>query len=253
MDIQSLIDDYAAWLKSEISFDKVGEYYEITTPYLNNANDYLQIYVRQNGDDVFFSDDASTINSLKMNGVSFSAARRAQLTRILNQFGVQLQKDELVAKAPIQLFAQKKHFFVQAMLRIDDLFSMPRVKGTPFFLEDIQTFFSQKDIFYSDNILLSGISGFSHNYDFLLQRSKHKPERLCQAVNSATKENMTNLLFSWNDTKPSRRSDTQLIVLINDENTVGRGVIDGFESYNAKVIRWSQRNDAANLDLLSAS
>ena len=42
MDIQSLIDDYANWLKSEIKVEKVGEYYELTTPYLDNANDYLQ-------------------------------------------------------------------------------------------------------------------------------------------------------------------------------------------------------------------
>ena len=35
MDIQKLIDDYATWLKQEITFEKVGEYYEITTPYLD--------------------------------------------------------------------------------------------------------------------------------------------------------------------------------------------------------------------------
>ena len=57
MDIQNLIDEYAIWLKSEISFDKIGDYYEITTPYLDNANDYLQIYVKQEGDDLYFSDD----------------------------------------------------------------------------------------------------------------------------------------------------------------------------------------------------
>ena len=29
LDIQKLIDDYATWLKQEITFEKVGEYYEI--------------------------------------------------------------------------------------------------------------------------------------------------------------------------------------------------------------------------------
>ena len=32
MDIQKLIDEYATWLRKEITFEKVGEYYEITTP-----------------------------------------------------------------------------------------------------------------------------------------------------------------------------------------------------------------------------
>ena len=48
MDIQGLIDEYAAWLREKITFEKFGEYYEITTPYLDNSNDYLQIYVKKN-------------------------------------------------------------------------------------------------------------------------------------------------------------------------------------------------------------
>lgn len=39
MSIQKLIDIYAHWLKEEIVFKKMGEYYEITTPFYNNAND----------------------------------------------------------------------------------------------------------------------------------------------------------------------------------------------------------------------
>ena len=68
MDIQTLIDEYAAWLRSEITFQQVGEYYEITAPYLDSANDYLQIYVRQEGDEILFSDDGMTIRNLEMNG-----------------------------------------------------------------------------------------------------------------------------------------------------------------------------------------
>ena len=43
MDIQRYIDDYVSWLKNEITFSKVGEYYEINTPFLDNHNDYLRI------------------------------------------------------------------------------------------------------------------------------------------------------------------------------------------------------------------
>ena len=40
MNIQDYINDYAEWLKSEITFSKIGEYYEINTPFLDNDNDY---------------------------------------------------------------------------------------------------------------------------------------------------------------------------------------------------------------------
>ena len=72
MDIKKLIDDYATWLKSEISIKEFGEYYEITTPYLDDANDYLQIYVKQIGDEIYFSDDSATIGNLKMCGFKFT-------------------------------------------------------------------------------------------------------------------------------------------------------------------------------------
>ncbi|WP_288215641.1 DUF1829 domain-containing protein [uncultured Clostridium sp.] len=98
-----------------------------------------------------------------------------------------------------------------------------------------------------------GLSGFSHNYDFLIQRSKTKPERLCQAVNNPNKSTMGNILFAWNDTKPARKNGSQLIVILNDQNNIAKGVEDAFFNYEAKVIRWSERNKESNIALLSVS
>ena len=252
MDIQKLIEEYAAWLKSEITFEKVGEYYEITTPYLDSNNDYLQVYVRQSGDDIFFTDDSATIQRLKMSGFQFTPNRKAHLQRILNQYGIKLNGDELVTKAPINGFAQKKHLFIQAILRIDDMFAISKSKVSSLFLDDIQEFFENREIYYSDNVQFTGISGFAHNYDFLLQRTKNKPERLCQAVNNPNKTSMGNILFAWNDTKPSRKNDSQLIVILNDFNYVAKGIEDAFANYDAKVIRWSERDSDVNISLISA-
>lgn len=252
MDIQKLVDEYAAWLKSEITFERVGEYYELTTPYLDNANDYLQIYVRQDGDDIYFTDDSATIHGLKMSGFQFTPNRKAHLQRILNQYGVRMDGDELITKAATRNFAQKKHLFIQAILRIDDIFAISKAKVASLFLDDIQAFFEEKEIFFSDNVQFTGTSGFAHSYDFLLQRTKTKPERLCQAINNPNKSSMGNILFAWNDTKPSRKNDSQLIVILNDQNTIARGIEDAFFNYDAKVIRWSERDRAENLALVSA-
>ncbi len=252
MDIQTLLNDYAVWLKSEMTFEKIGEYYEITTPYLDNANDYLQIYVRQEGDDIYFTDDSATIHGLKMSGFQFTSNRKAYLQRILNQYGVKLKGNELTAKAPVRGFAQKKHLFIQAMLRVDDMFAVSKSKVASLFLEDIQAFFEEKEIYYSDNVQFTGVSGFTHNYDFLLQRAKTKAERLCQAINHPNKSSMGNILFAWNDTKPSRKKDSELIVILNDQNNIARGVEDAFNNYNAKVIRWSERSKPENIELISA-
>lgn len=252
MDIQKLIEEYATWLKNEITFEKIGEYYEITTPYLDNANDYIQIYVKQDGDDLYFTDDSATIKGLKMSGFQFTANRKAHLQRILNQYGIKMEGDELIAKAPVKGFAQKKHMFIQAIMRIDDMFVISKSKVSSFFLDDITDFFDNKDIYYSDNVQFTGTSGFSHNYDFLLQRTKEKPERLCQAVNNPNRSSMGNILFAWNDTKPSRKPDSQLIVILNDQKSIAKGIEDAFANYDVKVIKWSEKDKKNNLALLSA-
>lgn len=253
MDIQKMISDYTHWLKNEITFERIGEYYEITTPFLDNANDYLQLYVRQDGDNLFFTDDGATINNLKMSGLQLTAIRKSHLNRILKQYGVTLSGDELTIKATSRDFPQKKHQLIQAMLRVDDMFAMSKSKVSSLFLDDIQDFFDQKDIFYADNVQFTGISGFVHSYDFLLQRTRNNPERLCQAVNIPNKTSMSNILFSWNDTKPVRKPGSELIAILNDQNNIARGIEDAFINYDAKVIRWSERNKAENLAILSAS
>lgn len=247
-----MIDDYAQWLKSEITFERIGEYYEITTPFLDSANDYLQIYVRQDDDNLLFTDDSATINNLKMCGFQFTSTRRAHLNRILSQYGVKLSGDELTIKATPRDFPQKKHQLLQCMLRVDDMFAMSKSKVASLFLDDIQEFFDQRDIFYSDNVQFTGTSGFAHSYDFLLQRTRNKPERLCQAVNIPNKTSMSNILFSWSDTKPVRKQDSKLVVILNDGNSIAHGIEDAFYNYNAHVIRWSERDKTENLAILSA-
>ena len=252
MDIKSLIDDYANWLKSEIKVEKVGEYYELTTPYLDNANDYLQIYVKQDGNDILFSDDGAIINSLQMNGISLTGHRKQMLDSIVLQYGIARSGNELISKANPHNFAQKKHLFIQAMLRIEDVYATTRSKVASLFLDDVYTYFDNHEIFYSDKLQVNGTSGFTHSYDFLLQRTRSLPERFCQTLNKPNKSNVGLLLFQWSDTKPSRKSDSKLIVFLNDENKIPGGVIDAISNYNADFILWSEKDKTENLSKLAS-
>lgn len=252
MDIQKYIDDYANWLKNEITFTKMGEYFEITTPFLDVYNDYLQLYVRQEGDTIYFSDDCYTMNLLAASGFVLTPNRKKQLKNILAQYGIELNRSELILKANAHEFPQKKHLFVQAMLRVSDLYMTSRVKVSSIFLDDIQEYFQQNDIFCTEDVQFIGKSGFYHNYDFVLQRTKNKPERLCMAINNPTKSTIGNVLFSWSDTKTTRKKDSQLIVLLNDNNAISPNVTEALTNYDVNSILWSKRNEKNILDLLSA-
>lgn len=63
---------------------------------------------------------------------------------------------------------------------------------------------------------------------------------------------MSNILFAWNDTKLVRGNNSQLIVILNDQNSISKGIEEAFINYETKVIRWSERNKNSNIELLSA-
>lgn len=252
MNIQHFLDEYVSWLKNEISFSKIGEYYEINTPFLDNSNDYLQFYVKQDGDEIFFTDDGFTLNDLETTGFQLTKGRKSQLSGILHQYGVQIKGRELTLRAPAKEFAQRKHAFTQCLIHVTDMYMVSRQKTNSYFWEDIQDFFTQHDIYCMENIQLVGKSGFAHNYDFAIQRSKNKPERLCLAINNPNKTAMGNAIFAWNDTRPERKPDSKLIVLLNDSNQIGKGIEDGFMNYGVNTIRWSERSKPEKFELLSA-
>ena len=102
-------------------------------------------------------------------------------------------------------------------------------------------FLDKKDIFYSKDVNFIGKSGFLYSYEYLIQRTKNKPERLCKVINNPNKQNFQNTIFMWNDTKETRDKDSQLIVFLNDENKIDPSVIEGFRNYDVNTIPWTER------------
>ena len=245
-------EKYIKWLEQEISVNKIGEYLEITSPFLDRYNDYLQVYAKLEADDeIILTDDAYIINNLQMSGVDINSNKRKQvLESFLNKYNVKLEEDALVTKSGIEDFPQKILFLMQAMLNIDDMFMLSQNKVASIFLEDVTEFLDSRDIFYSKDVSFVGKSGFIYSYEYLLQRTKEKPERLCKVINNPNKQNFQNTIFMWNDTKETRDNDSQLIVFLNDENKIDATVIEGFKNYDVNAIPWSEREK--HLDLLRA-
>lgn len=245
-------EKYIKWLEQEISVNKIGEYLEITSPFLDRYNDYLQVYAKLEADDeIILTDDAYIINNLQMSGVDINSNKRKQvLESFLNKYNVKLEEDALVTKSRIEDFPQKILFLMQAMLNIDDMFMLSQNKVASIFLEDVTEFLDSRDIFYSKDVSFVGKSGFIYSYEYLLQRTKEKPERLCKVINNPNKQNFQNTIFMWNDTKETRDNDSQLIVFLNDENKIDATVIEGFKNYNVNTIPWSEREK--HLELLRA-
>ncbi len=46
-EIRRLLDDYLGWLRDNTVLCETGGWVEMTTPYLDRHNDYLQIFVKK--------------------------------------------------------------------------------------------------------------------------------------------------------------------------------------------------------------
>ena len=244
---------YIDWLKEEITITEIGKTFEITSPFLDRFNDYLQIYVTpMDNENLQLSDDSYIINNLISSGVDLSSKRRKEfLNSITKKFGIEKKENELTVKCTLNDFPKKKHLLAQAMLTIDDMFMLSQNRIASLFLDDLIEFFNKKEIFYTENVSFIGKTGYAFQYDFVLQRSKNHPERLCKAINNMSKSNVESILFAWSDTRETRHEDTQLIVIANDANNINENEVNALTNYDAKVIKFSEINKDENMKMLA--
>ncbi len=254
MDIQVMIKEYTDWLYSGFTAVKVGEYYELTTPYLDRYNDHLQIYVQQTANGCYFlTDDGAIIRNLKSSGFSISRSpkRKDMLNRIARNFGVTINGDCLEIVATKSNYPQKKHMLLQSMMSIDDMFVAEPNAVKNFFAEDVGLFLDANDIFYSRDFSLVGKTGSLYVYDYHIQRTKEKPERFCKAINHMSEGTRNLTLFNWVDTKEKRSDKGELILFLNDEKEINNSDLEAFQSYDVNYILWSKRQETQSIALLA--
>jgi hypothetical protein len=243
-DVQTLLNDYHTWLKDKTVWTEINEWAEITTPYLDRHNDYIQIYLKKEGDDYILTDDSYTIQDLEQEGCHLDTGKRKSLlTLTLNGFGVEKNSDDaLMVKATPESFSLKKHNLIQAVLAVNDLFYLASPHITSLFFEDVRDWLDQEEIRYSERVSFMGHSGYSHLFDFLIPKSRTMPERIIKLINRPEKTTADSLVMSWLDTKDERPEGSRAYAFVNDnDKNVPAEVSDALSSYEIKPILWSKR------------
>ena len=101
-EIEDLVTHYHAWLKDRTLLKQLQGWTEITTPFLDRHNDYVQIYASRMGAGIVLTDDGYTLDDLEASGCSLeSPRRRALLDATLNGFGVKMDGRALTVHATI--------------------------------------------------------------------------------------------------------------------------------------------------------
>jgi hypothetical protein len=244
-EIKTLMDQYVAWLRSKTTLRQVADWIEITTPYLDLHNDYLQIYARRQNGNYILTDDGYILDELELSGCKLESPKRLALLQMtLNGFGVKLVGSALEVRASKDDFPMRKHNLVQAMLAVNDLFYLASPIVSSLFLEDVIAWLDENEIRYTPNVKFTGKSGYDNLFDFVIPKSKKQPERILQAINRPSRDEAGATAFAWIDTKEVRAPDSRAYALLNDsERAVSSSVMDALQSYDVQPIQWSKRQD----------
>ncbi|RHX83569.1 DUF1829 domain-containing protein [Leptospira stimsonii] len=244
-EIERLLAEYHSWLQEKTLIKSVNDWFEITTPYIDRHNDYIQIYVKPYGKEKFvLSDDGYVINDLSLSGCLIDTPKRKELLHtVLNGLGVKLNGSQLNVSASASDFPLKKHSLIQAMLAVDDLFYTAKPHVLSLFLEDVTQWLKKNEVRFVQNVKFSGRSGYDHYFHFVIPESKERPERIVQALNVPDKNNVEVFLFAWSETKEVRPSESVAYAILNDrEHDVSPSVVDALKKYEITPIPWVTRN-----------
>ncbi len=242
-EVLSLVDEYHKWLRDKSSLREVeGNIYEITTPFLDRHNDYIQIYVRKTGGNFLLSDEGETLDDLRLSGVEISTPKRRELLDIaVRGFGIKCNNERLEVETNKRDFSIKKHSLIQSILAVNDIFYTQSTFVRSFFKEDVTNWLVESDVRFTADINLYGKSGYSFYFDYIIPKSKLEPERIIKLINNPTAAAIKNAAFSWLDTRESRPDGTKAIALLNDSNAISKNSDDALRSYDMIPARWSQR------------
>lgn len=244
--MSKFVDEYLRWLKNSITEKELENCIEITTPFLDRHNDWIQIYIEEKNDNIYLTDDGYTIEDLITCGCDITTpTRKKLLQRIVNGYGIKISdNNELYTSTTPSFFPQKKHALIQCMMAINDLYMTSRSNTISIFADEIKDFFNEKNVIYSQDVSFVGQTGFNHKFDFLVPKIKDKKETIIKSINSPTKDKVLLTLFQWEDTQKTRADDSQLIIFLNDNKKIPGNIIESCNSYKTIPIPWGKRDSS---------
>ena len=232
-------------MRDRTALREINGWVEITTPYLDRHNDYLQIYARRENGGFVLTDDSYVVSDLESSGCNLETPkRRALLTQTLNGFGVRLNDKAIEVKATQENFPSRKHSLIQAMLAVNDLFYLAEPMVASLFYEDVIAWLDLSEIRYTPKIKFTGQSGYDNLFDFVIPKSKVQPERILQAINRPARDTAESLIYKWTDTRDVRPKDSRAYAFLNDtDQPVSSGVLEALQSYDIHPVPWTRRSE----------
>lgn len=239
------IENYLSWIRSNSSQKRIGDYEEITTPFVDSHNDQIQFYICRSQNGFTLTDDGYTMSDLEMCGCDIKSKKRKEfILQIAESLGVSIKGGSIVAEATEADIACKQHMMIQAMLKISDMFLTTSSRVKSLFFEEVDSFFTENDIRNTPSIMMMGQSGLSHRFDFVIPASKKMPERIVTTLNTPNKQNVQTAIFAWNDVIKTRSAHSKGYIILNDsKRPPNLEILTAIKNYDLIPLQWKERQN----------
>ncbi len=257
--INNLMDDYYAFLKEKtlVTASTNTDWIEISTPFIGLFNDNIDLYARKDGGKIILSDDGNTLRDLELSGLEIkrSPKRKELLDKILLNYGVRINNEELITEATERDFPQKKLNLISAISETSDMYYLSKPTVATVFREDVKVYLEEQELIYTPYFISKGSSGLEFTFDF--QIAYKTSEIVIKSFNSVNKMNLPHFLFTWDDIKKIREQQTQKevigLAIINDiDREVSEDYLSALVNKGAQYMLWSQRHSPENIKKLTA-
>ncbi|MDP3468878.1 MAG: DUF1828 domain-containing protein [Daejeonella sp.] len=255
--INALMEDYYAFLKEKtlVTANNSSTWVEISTPFVGLFNDTVDIYAKKEGNKIILSDDGNTLRDLELSGLEItrSPKRKEILDRILINYGVRINNEELTTEATERDFPQKKLNLISAISETSDMYYLAKHTVASVFREDVKAYLDEQELIYTPYFISKGSTGLEFTFDF--QIAYRNTEIVIKSFNSVNKMNLPHFLFTWDDIKKVREQQTQKeiigLAVINDiDREVSDEYLSALDNKGAQYILWSQRHTPENINKL---
>ena len=257
--LDSAMEAYMDFIKSRTKTYAVDNgWHAITTPFLNMFNDCIEIYCKNDGDKIILSDDGLTLQNLEMLGVSFTRSKKNQsaMERILLNYGVSVEGDELMLAANIDKFPQAKHNLLSAIMEISDMYMIAKQQSSfSLFKEDVSSYLDEQEIIYTPSFISKG-NNLEFHFDF--QIAGRKTEILINTFSTINKTNLTLFLYGWSDIKAVREQVAQkeikgLAIINNTDKEINAEYLDEIIGKGSGFMLWGNRHNPDSIEKLKAA
>ncbi|EOT40556.1 DUF1828 domain-containing protein [Enterococcus columbae] len=238
---------YYEWMTQKIKFTAKENIVIINTPFVDNLNDNIQLVVEKIENDYIISDDGYTLDELELTNPSIIkfGKRKHWFNQILFNFGVKLNEEtrELYIRFhDLNDFPLIQTRLIQCTIQVADLFYTTRDKVINLFSEEVANFFLEMDLPITQNILFRGKSGADVHFDVAIGKTKYRNQCAIKIVNNPISNAYKLPLLSIIDTK-ALRTDTDFLVIANDENKLSDKFKAVFKNYEIPILLWSNRRN----------